>query len=154
MYSKTDSGGLTMRQWRHEPPAASFWAKKAAPHSDLFQIFEVINLYNRSVWPSTKVVGATRIGVTWHCDLKHTHFQTTFSMPEFAIIYLQQCRNSKFFRGRTPDPPLSGGEPPDSPERGTGEEGERRAERGRKGRREGRGRNGRRRPLASGPSKA
>jgi len=58
-------------------------------------------------------------------------------MPEFAKIHLQQCRNSTFFRGRTPDPPLSGGEPPDSPERGTGEEGERRAERGRKGRREG-----------------
>ena len=37
------SGGLAMRQWRHEPPAPNFWAKKSAPHSDSVQIFEVIN---------------------------------------------------------------------------------------------------------------
>ena len=43
------SGGLTMRQWRHELPAPDFWAKKSAPHSDSVQIFEVINLYNRTV---------------------------------------------------------------------------------------------------------
>ena len=32
-----------MRQWRHEPPAANFWAKKSAPHSDSVQIFEVVS---------------------------------------------------------------------------------------------------------------
>ena len=50
------SGGLTTKQWRHEPPAPNFWAKKSAPHSDSVQILEVINLYNRTAWPSTKVV--------------------------------------------------------------------------------------------------
>ena len=29
--SVIDSGGLTMRQWRHEPPAPNFWAKKIGP---------------------------------------------------------------------------------------------------------------------------
>ena len=37
-----ESGKLTMRQWRHEPLAPNFWAKKSAPHSDSVQIFEVI----------------------------------------------------------------------------------------------------------------
>ena len=36
------SGGLTMRQWRHEPPAPNFWAKKSAPHSDPFQILDIV----------------------------------------------------------------------------------------------------------------
>jgi len=44
-----------MRQWRHVPPAPNFWAKKSGPHSDSIQIFEVINLYNHTVWSSTKV---------------------------------------------------------------------------------------------------
>ena len=43
------SGGLTMRQWRHEPPAPNFWTKKSAPHSESVQIFEVLNLYNPTV---------------------------------------------------------------------------------------------------------
>ena len=47
--SHLHSGGLTMRQWRHEPPAPNFWAKKIGQHSDSVQIFEVINLYNRTV---------------------------------------------------------------------------------------------------------
>ena len=110
---RVDSGRLTMRQWRHEPPAPNFWAKKLALHSDSVQIFEVINLYNRTVQ-------------------KHTHFRTTFSMPECTKTHLQQCRISKFFRGRTPGPPGEGRE-------GTG--------RGREGKR----REGKRRPLASGP---
>jgi len=52
-----------MRQWRHEPPAPNFWAKKSAPHSDSVQIFEVINLYNHTVWLAVDKGGATRIGI-------------------------------------------------------------------------------------------
>jgi len=46
------------KQWRinHEAMEAqasgpNFWAKKSAPHSDSVQIFEIINLYNHTVWP-------------------------------------------------------------------------------------------------------
>jgi len=37
-----DCGGLTMRQWRHKPPAPYFWAKKSAAHSDSVQILDIV----------------------------------------------------------------------------------------------------------------
>jgi len=47
-----------MRQWRHEPPAPNFWAKKSAPHSDSVQILEVINLYNCTVSVRLRLIQA------------------------------------------------------------------------------------------------
>ena len=120
MSCRKGSGGLTMRQWRHEPPAPSFWAKKSAQHSDSVQIFEVINL--------------------WHCDLKtHTfpHFQNPPACQNALKLTYSNVKFQNFsgedpgptaFRGRTSGPP------------GRGREERRRAGRGMEGREEGRGR--------------
>jgi len=64
---------VTMMQWRHEPPAPNFWAKTSAPHSDSVQIYDVTNLYNRTVSPTTKVVRLRLIIIIFPGeDLKHT----------------------------------------------------------------------------------
>ena len=125
------SGGLTTRQWRHEPPAPNFWTKKIGPRiltqfKYLRSLIFITPFGHRQRCRYTcrrkaKIDSSLCISMPYRLYRYYMrrNARTTFSMPECAKTHLQQCRISKFFRGRTPG--------------------------------EGRGRERRRRPLASGP---
>ena len=112
----TNSGGLTMRQWRHEPPAPISGPKNRPRIPTQFIYLRLLIFiitpfghrqrqcytYRRKAKIDSSL--CSRMPYRLYRYYVRRNARTTFSMPECAKTSIQQCRISKFFRGTTPGP--------------------------------------------------